>query len=191
MGAITSFFSSTAAGQTNQLGFYMNGGLSRATSGCLVTTYDITNNLVHPKLAAPVWSQNFTLGSVVTSPINLPAGLAALIEYNSDYGSDEEFGPSTRPRSRHRSRFYFGPWNTTAIDLTTANVTSAWKAGFVNDIKAAFTRLITPSGSSDIPSVVQWSPSGGWVKPISHSYLVTEPRYQRRRDDVGPKVTIT
>lgn len=64
---------------------------------------------------APIWMDSFQTPTVGTDA--LPEEVAVCLSFHSSYGLDPEFGPgrTSRPRAKHRNRFYVGPLSTAAI----------------------------------------------------------------------------
>lgn len=188
---IDAFFNTTATGAANPLKAYLSEVISSTSDDTRVEYYDITAHLDGTPAGSPIAITEF---SVIPALIqSAPDGVAAAVGYRVDYGTDVEFGPvKSRPRSRDRNRFYFGPLNLGAFSMD-ANGRCIFGHQFVTDLLAAAgTLLRLGSGSSDITQPVVWSRKNASVKhPIVSVWTDDRPDYQRRRSDPGVRSAVT
>jgi hypothetical protein len=128
---VTGYFNTRQGGMTDPLSAYISPEISRATDGCSIEIYDVTDHLDGTPAGSPISIQTFTMG-VSGSSFPLPAQIAAVVAYRAAYGPDLEKGtpevvkstesaidqgaPAThpavsRPRASDRGRLYMGPLN--------------------------------------------------------------------------------
>lgn len=182
---IDAFFNTTATGAANPLKAYLSEVVSPTSGDAQVEYYDITGHLDGTPAGSPIDIRQFSVVGGLTQ--SAPDGVAAAVGYRVDYGTDVEFGPAhSRPRSRDRNRFYFGPLNLSAFAMD-ANGRCIFSHQFVVDLLAASATLLAlGTGSSDITQPVVWSRRNAAVKqPITQLWTDDRPDYQRRRSDPG------
>jgi hypothetical protein len=180
---IVSFLNTPAGGALSAPAAYLDPVYSRGANACSIELYDITNKLNGAPAGAPVWVSYFTLAGLYAA-LPGPEGTCILIDYRSDYGTDVEYLPGQRPRSRDRNRIYFGGMLAEYQEETGTN-RCIWATRVITDFSLALVALNTSAGTSDVPTWVQWSRKNASVKPITHIQLQDAPRYQRRRADSG------
>jgi hypothetical protein len=162
---------------------------SRATNSSQIELYDITAHLNGSPAGSPVSIANFTLGAASTTYNYGPEGCALLVSFRKDYGTDVEFGPGTRPRSRDRNRFYIPVCvGTMQAEPTTSR--TIWTAQAETDFSGNIAGLYAASGTTDKPTWVQWSRKNAAVGNIVSAWYEDCPRYQRRRPDPGNKIPV-
>lgn len=190
-GYITTFLSSTVTGQTNSIGSYMDNSLDRSSGVAQIEYYDITAHLNGTPAGSPIGIQSTAVGNAHSGSNPLPAQCSVVVGYRADYGTDVEFGPGTRPRSRDRNRFYLGPMNSTTIQADGTTGAAKLSPFFLADLVPAIEALMTQrSGGTDNNAMVVWSRKNAAVKDIvaaeTRSFLAT----QRRRVDLSPRVSL-
>lgn len=181
---ITRFFTSVISPNTQAIGAYMSAVMSRAVNACTIELFDITAHLNGSPAGAPVAIQQFTLPTTVGGG-GFPEGCAMLVGYRSAYGTDVEFVPGSRPRSRDRNRFYLGPLAGAMTSSESGTNRTIWTPAYLGYFKVALSDLQSSAGTSDVPTWVQWSRKNASVKPITNMWIEDAPRYQRRRVDSG------
>lgn len=186
--ACQDFIQDTPPGGSHIPGAYLSTEVDRSTNAGTVTYYDITGHLDGSPAGAPIHMATFTVPAAIeTDSGNLPAGIAAVVSYRADYGSDVEFGTHIRPRARDRNRFYFGPLSNTlrAQDSTTHRPKLA--SVFVADMLLALKALSTlREGFPNQMQLVVWSRAAAAVKLANTAWMDDRFDYQRRRSDPTP-----
>lgn len=189
--AIAGFLNNVATGATSAPAHYLSQELSRATNTILVECYDITGVLGGGPMGSPVDVREFQLADLATGN-PLPAGISCAVEYRAEYGTDVEFGPGTRPRSRDRNRFYFGPLNTNTIAYDATSHRPYFTAAFIGDIQKSLHDLSELNNGEDNQcSLVVWSRKNASVKHAAYVTMDDRPDYQRRRSDPSPATRVT
>lgn len=195
-------FNVVGSGASLPIASYLHPALDGGTNHCTIKVYDITSHLDGSNIGAPVASGSWTLAA--PSGEAMPEGLAAVVSYRADYGTDVEFsGPraegagGTRPRSRDRNRHYFGPLNTRGfVQPSTANRVT-FSASMINDLLADTKQVevIVDTGFGGVPGLPDqwnlqvWSRKGAAVKPVAEYWMDDRPDYQRRRSDAPGQKT--
>lgn len=148
---IEAFYNVTPTGGTHPLAFYMSGALSRAVRP-VIRHYNLDGHLDGSPHGSPVrvtnWGSN--LGSVGGTQL-LPGECAGVITFVADLTGIPEFGPGTRPRSRHRGRIYLGPLTNAALSVSSNR--AILDPTFVQDAGKAALELIGPAD----PLLQVWS----------------------------------
>jgi hypothetical protein len=129
---------------------------------------------------------------MATATYDLPEGVAAAITMQAPYGTDVEYAPGARPRSRDRGRFYFGPLNQQCL-LKEADGSSSWTIPFKNCMTQWLKVLnaFTSTAHSVNFLLGVWSRQNAIIKSLAEGWLDDRPDYQRRRAGVeGSKQTI-
>lgn len=189
--AIADFLNNTAGGASAAPAHYLSQELSRAVGSILVECYDITAVLGGGAMGSPVDVREFQLADLASGN-PLPAGVACAVEYRAEYGTDVEFGPGTRPRSRDRNRFYFGPLNTNAIAYDSTSHRPFLTSQFITDISKSLHDLSELNNGEDNQcSLVVWSRKNASVKHAAWVTMDNRPDYQRRRSDPSPATRVT
>jgi hypothetical protein len=162
---------------------------SRVANASTIEMYDITAHLNGSPAGSPVNITHFTLGAATTGANYGPEGCALLVSFRSDYGTDVEFAPGARPRSRDRNRFYI-PVLVGCFTGEASTNRTIWTSQAATDFTASIQELFAYSGTSDVPVWVQWSRKNASVKNIASIWFEDCPRYQRRRPDPGNKLVV-
>lgn len=180
---LATFINTTAAGASAAMKAYLGQQIDNGTNVASISIYDITAHLDGSPAGGPIDVSNFTANvPEVLQP--LPQGVAAVISYRADYGSDVEFGAGSRPRARDRNRFYLGPLNVNAITTESATGRCRLDVQFMTDITHAVSTLMSITESAgDTTTMVVWSRKNAGVKGITHGWVDQRPGYQRRRSD--------
>lgn len=183
---VAAFYTTAAPLSSLAIGAYFGTQIDRGSNHCTLTAYDITGHLNGTPHGSPVAASTFTCPAASTGG-SWPMGVAACLSWRADYGTDVEFGPGTRPRSRDRNRIYLGPLNTAAQtqDATTHRVELS--AGFINDcLQAAFvlSEVVDETGADWVWQV--WSRVNAGTKLPTEAFMDNRPDYQRRRSDPAP-----
>lgn len=179
------FLNAVPTGGSSAICSYISSVMNRTASQLTYEYYDITSHLNGSPHGSPIAIVHKTLGAAASQPY--AEGVAATISFRSDYGTDVEFGPGTRPRSRDRNRVYIGPLETGAFtaDLTTHRVKLATQ--FMTDCLAAIVALsatVDPGGLNW--NLRQWSRRSALLKLPTVAWMDDRPDYQRRRSDPNP-----
>lgn len=95
-------------GTSASIGSRLGAQLSR-TANPVMRLYDITGHLTGTPAGSPVRVSPLANLPGASDPNLLPTEVAACLSFRSDYLSDPEFAPGTRPRARDRGRIYIGP----------------------------------------------------------------------------------
>lgn len=189
--AIASMINSVALGAVNAPQHYLSPELNRSALACETEFYDITAVLGGGAFGSPVNIHTWTLGGD-HSATALPAGVACAVEYRAEYGTDVEFGPGTRPRSRDRNRFYLGPLATACLAYDSTTYRPHFSAQFITDIQAAVHDIsLLNNGEDNQSSLVVWSRKNAGIKHAKYCVMDDRPDYQRRRSDPTPGSRVT
>lgn len=113
--ALIAFYNTVPSGH-NAIAGVIGPTISRASLACFMKSYNIGGHLDGSPHGSPFRSIAWTLGAMVAGAKPLPTEVAAAITFHSDYGSDPEFAPGTRPRARDRGRVYIGPLTQSVVD---------------------------------------------------------------------------
>lgn len=178
--ALLAFYNTAGTGGTNAIGKYLSGALSRSIKP-VVRHYDVTAHLAGTAAGSPVRVSD--LADFLTTPIatnNLPNEVSVSLSFASDYGSDVEFAPGSRPRSRDRGRVYLGPLTLGAVATNGTTGRCFVEAGFQADIVAAASDLLT---DADTQWSV-WTRRGAAFKQVTRLWVDDEFDTQRRRGGV-------
>lgn len=181
------FYNNAGTGGTNEVAKYLGKQLDRGNSHALIQAYDITGHLDGSPHGSPVAQANWTLNPAAASS-TIPSGCAVAVSWRSDYGTDVEFGPGTRPRSRDRNRVYLGPINSTALTEDGTTFRCKVNPNFVTDALAALFDLSLVTAETGDDWVLQtWSRKNAGTKLAVEGFMDDRPDYQRRRSDPGNK----
>jgi len=179
----------------NALNYYLSPVLDRGVNHCLIEVYDISTHLDGSPHGGPVDAGNWTLPTAGPGT-GYVEGVAVAFSYQAEYGSDVEFAPGARPRSRDRNRHYLGPLSSTAITAGTVSSRALVSTGFISDALAnlAGAYYVNSSGISRTLSVgdwqlSQWSRKNALMKPVVELWVDDRPDYQRRRSDAPGRKT--
>jgi hypothetical protein len=181
---IANFYGSIGPGMTRPLSDYMGEAVIRTASAHVVKYYDLD-----VPGSAPVYVSNFSIpapsGLNTAERQALPEECSVCLSYRSDYGGAVEKSGSTRPRSRHRGRIYFGPLNASTIEpsFTLARP----KSVMLSNLRvSAQLRLSTP-----LPGI-EWcqdSPTDGVLRTIIE--VSTDDAFDtQRRRGVKPQLRV-
>lgn len=162
---------------------WLSGTVSRAANSATATAYDITAALGGGRKGSPVAGITFAPSTVSGGFAQMPEGVCVVTTLQAAYGSDVEFGPGTRPRSRDRGRIYFGPVNSQAIDVESTTNRAITKLTCRNDLLGMVKYLsnIPPSGVGINWILGVWSRRNALIKPLVEAWVDDRPDYQRRR----------
>lgn len=184
--ACIAFINTAGTGGANAIANYLHRVLNTGTNLSTVEVYDITGHLDGSPAGSPVAIVNFTLGTPAAHA-GIPEGCAATVSFRADYGTDVEFGPGTRPRSRDRNRVYVGPLNNAAIvDDVTTNRTMFASAFMTDALAALFDLSDTHTSGGEDWDLVVWSRVNAGVKTPILGFMDPRVDYQRRRSDPDP-----
>ena len=203
--ACIAFINTAASGASFALAKYIGPTVDFGTNHASVYQYDITGHENGSSHGSPILITNWTVANLGTvGP--MPEGVSACISYQSAYGTDVEFGPSsaiptppdiiadygasathtgrTRPRSRDRNRLYLGPLNTNAFANEATTNRTIFSTAFITDCLAALFALgdISEAGTPTWALRV-WSRRDAAVKLVTEAWMDDRPDYQRRRSD--------
>jgi len=138
--ALQSFYNDDTGGMDNSLATYLAPCISRAELP-VVKHYVLDGNLDGSAHGSPVRIDEFTSLDATGAATGLPAEVACCLSFHGSFGTDPEFGPGTRPRSRDRGRIYFGPL-ITGVSITDGTTGRVVPAGtFIADLIIAGQRL--------------------------------------------------
>jgi len=183
---LENFLNVAAGTAVHPICYHISKVMSRGSGASTIEAYDITTHLDGSAAGSPVAMTTFTLGNAGTG-FSLPEGLAIAISYRSDYGTDVEFGPGTRPRSRDRGRLYIGPLTSDVVDFDTTTFRSRILAQVVTDFQQAMFALsssVTAGGDEWV--LRQWSRKNAAIKLPTECFMDNRFDYQRRRSDPAP-----
>lgn len=191
LGAFTAtFYNTKFTGQTQAVGYYM-GTAVNVGAGIEYSVYDITNALSKgQKMGAPLAQGGIAWGTYAPSQQGIGEGVAAVLSFRRDYGSDVEFVRDStgkviaRPRMQDRGRIYLGPLGNTAITMDTTTHRTKLAAAFLTDYLIAFNKTNTSTANGTVKfHLSQWSKVKGNVADITQVWCDDRPDYQRRRAD--------
>lgn len=185
--ALTAFYNTTTGSMVESVASYMSSEVSPAANAAEIEYYDITSHLNGSPAGSPVAIANFTMTPSAGSS-NFPAGVAATLSYRADYGTDVEFLPGSRPRSRDRNRIYIGPLSAGCTTPDAITKRPHFTVQFMNDLLLAFTNL---SGTHGGWNMRVWTRKGAALKLPTQAYMDNRPDYQRRRSDPTPGTKVT
>lgn len=181
--AVSSSFGHVYTGMTNALATYLGKQVSRSSNSASTEIYDITAHLDGTPHGSPVAAHSFTPSNAGTDN-GVPSGVAAAISFRSDYGSAVEFGPGTRPRSRLRNRFYWGPLVSSVLTQESTTNRVVFTNGFMQDATlyvAGVAELLV--GGVSGWKLQTWSRKNATTEDVIESWMDDRPDYQRRRSD--------
>lgn len=193
---------------------YLAASISRASNSATVTVYDITTVLDGTAHGSPVAIVAFNPDAPVNNN-SYPEGVAAVVSWRSPYGTAVEFGPvsaiptpsdiqtdygasathqgRTRPRSRLRNRFYWGPLNSGAFAIESVTNRCVLSSGFLSDMTkwmsgqgAEIIKSGTPPTNWDLQT---WSRRNATTANAFTTHMDDAPDYQRRRRDPSTVIT--
>jgi hypothetical protein len=185
--AMTQFFNVAGTGGAHALSTYISPVMSRGGNAVEIELYDITGHLDGTPHGSPIGISNFTLGSPLGGTTLLPEGVAATISFQAAYGTDVEFGPGTRPRSRDRNRVYIPALMSNAVMADPVTSRCKFTPAFITDCLAALYNLSqTHTFPPDSWNLRVWSRKNAGIKVPSEGWMDDRPDYQRRRTDQNP-----
>lgn len=183
---LIAFLNTLWGSQVNTMASYISPSASRGTNASELVAYDIANALGSGELAgSPYTVVPFTLGAAAAYQ-GLPEQVCQVLSWRANYGSDPEFGTSTRPRADDRNRMYFGPLhvNTTTTD-TESPSRIIFTPGFLNDsykaIEGVYGALFPGTITSYAWELLAWSRKLAAVKVATEYSAQNLPTTQRRR----------
>jgi hypothetical protein len=182
VGHVTASLLAVPAGATNKPITYLSSVLTASTTGGKYEVYDVTAHLDGSVAGSPVLIGSFsTVGLGVSSGI--PEGCALTVTLQAPYGTDVEFAPGTRPRSRDRGRIYFGPLANGAAFTTDTNARTVPSTAIRTDlcqwIKAI--NVYTTAPHSIPYNLTVWSRKNHLMKSLQEVWVDDRFDYQRRR----------
>lgn len=187
--AIQHFYTVAASGG---FAFYPKMSYSvNGAAGLQWTAYDITTHLNGSPHGAPINSGTYALSGMGAPTQPMPEGVAAVLSFRRDYGTDVEFirDPVThkviaRPRGQDRGRMYLGPLNYTNMELAPTTNRTRFLASFCNGIIAQLNASLTITDSgSNVWKFSHWSKKKASVANVVQIWADDRPDYQRRRTD--------
>ena len=183
---VQKFWTTAGTGGTNAVQHYLSPVVDPSVNHATTEIYNITAHLDGSAHGSPITMTDFT---ITPSAFNsLPEGVAATVSFRADYGTDVEFGPGTRPRSRDRNRVYIGPLANVSTENDPTSFRCRFKAQFITDCLAALFDL-SSSVTDDTGNewVLQvWSRKNAATKLPTTGWMDDRPDYQRRRSDPNP-----
>lgn len=178
---VTTKITNPAIGAGSSLTAYWNKVIGRTANTGQILAYDVTGHLTGTPYGSPVASGVFT-PSPVLSAGSFPEGCCIVVTFQAPYGSDVEFGPGSRPRSRDRGRVYFGPVYPGILGANADNSSNILAAS-ITDMLANFHGLTTVTDGALTWLLCVWSRKNGIMKPLSELWCDNRVDYQRRRSD--------
>lgn len=182
---------------TNPPSYYMSHAINPAAQKCWLDAFDISQHLDGSPHGSPIATQTFTSASTASASSGVPDGVALAVTLRAPYGSDPEFGPTppppghpSRPRSRDRGRFFFGPLTPQAITLDSGTQRTKASPSFMQDILQWVHAIATVTSTAGaIWDLGVWSRVAAVVKAIIEAQIDDRPDYQRRRADQSGFIT--
>lgn len=190
-GFINNFYNTLASGATARLITYMAQSLNKSAP-MSYTCYNITGHLDGSAHGAPIWQNTQPLTNPVNSSATtaIPEGVAAVLSFRRDYGTDVEFIRDSagkvigRPRGQDRGRIFFGPLDPTALARQATTLRCTLSNPFMTDIGKAWDSISTFSDSASAAwHLAQWSRKKASAADIVQVWIDDRPDYQRRRSD--------
>lgn len=130
---VAEFYTTMPGENFRALGAYLGSSISRAASGCVVKTYDITDKLLAvpdpetgrpkpPPHGSPKYVAGFTMPAVADAQ-NVPSQIACALTLRGRTALTElvEDG-NERPRQQHSGRLFLGPFNEAAVEYAANGV---------------------------------------------------------------------
>lgn len=115
---------------------------------------------------------------VAASASALPAEVACVLSFHSEYNLSAEFAPGARPRARKRGRLFIGPLNQST--LTTSSLRAIPAPAFTTRLADAGARL----RDADLQAKwAVWSRTAGTMFPVTGLWVDDEFDTQRRRGE--------
>jgi hypothetical protein len=176
--AITDFYNTTGALSGDKVATWLGSSVSRAVDGVTVKLYDISAHLNGSAHGSPVAISHFTLAAGVGD--GLPDEVACALSFHSAYGSDAEFAPGSRPRSRDRGRVYIGPLTDQAIHVNTTTNEIMLVQALRTTVAEAANRLKGMSANWSV-----WSRRRAAIAPVVAGWVDDRFDSQRRRGDAA------
>jgi hypothetical protein len=185
------FYATHFTGQSATLGTYFNQSHDLFGQGITIKTYDLTSHLGGTPTGPPITSVTTIPAIAVTDSNPIPDGCCAALSYRADYGTAPEFvrDPVThkvtaRPRSRYRSRSYFGPVAVHSLLTDSTTKRTKFSSTFLNDALLALKGIARlTDAASNIWQLVVHSKKDATVRPAIAAWADDRPDYQRRRAD--------
>jgi len=187
--ALEAFYNTVATGASQYLATYLAPSMDNGAGHSSMTAYDITSHLDGTPHGAPVALHSWTCNSPGSAAGGrcVPEGTCIVLSFRGDYGTDVEFAPGARPRSRDRGRIYFGPASQNCLQFDATTSRTEVSAPFTTDSLAAMFALSATHSSGAVSyNWRQWSRKDAAVHLITELYLDDRPDYQRRRTDPDP-----
>lgn len=179
---LTAFFNTNVTGTSVNVAQFMSSAISR-TVAPIFRHYNLDGHLNGSAHGSPVRTNPMALLAAPTSgSVNLPSEVAACMSFSADYGTDAEFSPTARPRSRDRGRVFIGPLNTSAIDEDITTKRAHLISSFKDTLGGAGARLMN-AHSTDASAWVVWSRKNAAVKDVTSIQVDDAFDTQRRRGE--------
>lgn len=177
------------SGATNAATHYLSPVVSSGANSAMINAYDVSSHLDGTPHGSPVTGTSFTPNMGIVSS-SWPEGVCCAVTLQAPYGTDVEFAPAARPRSRDRGRFYFGPLITACGQQEATTNRIRLINPFVTDmlltVKSLFS--ITTAGSITYQLGV-WSRKNMGFKPPFQCWIDDRPDYVRLRADQAAQKT--
>ena len=177
---LVNFFTTPGSGGTHAIRYYLGTNVNQGTNACSYKVYDVTGHLNGSPAGSPVAVGEWTMGATGIEP-NLPTGSAAVLSWKANYGSDVEFAPGARPRSRDRNRCYIGALGGQCFDYEATTNSPKLTSAFRTDAMAALFDLADLGPGKWALRV--WSRKNAGVKLVETIFMDDRIDYQRRRSD--------
>lgn len=180
--AFTEFFNTNVGTTSLAIATLISPSISR-TVNPTVRQYDITGHLDGTPHGSPVHigsPSNLTAAASGNAP--LPAEVAIVMSMHSNYGTDVEFAPASRPRARDRGRVFVGPLNAVVITEDTTTHKAIVGQNIRDCIGGAGQRLAETLATDGMQLMV-WSRKDAATKPVSVVSVDDAFDTQRRRGE--------
>lgn len=175
--AIEDFYNLEDATVDLAIGKHMSPAISRIALP-VVRHYFMDGHLNGTPAGSPhridTWSANLAAASATA----LPAEVACVLSFHSEYNLSAEFAPGSRPRARKRGRLYIGPLNQST--LTTSSLRAVPAPAFTTRLADAGVRL---RDRDDVAKWAVWSRTAGTMFPVTGLWVDDEFDTQRRRGE--------
>lgn len=183
---LEAFYNVIPAGH-NAISGFLSPVISREVSAAEIRFFDLTGHLDGSAHGSPIYVVGFTVGAMVPGAEGLPSELAVVLSFRSDYASDPEFGPSSRPRARRRGRVYIGPLTKSAVEHSGVANRPAVSQGIAETIGI---RAAALRDSVDHVWCV-WSRANAALTPVITAWVDDAFDVQRRRgEDAVTRVVV-
>lgn len=168
---IADFYNRTNAPQSFGVCAQLSPAITRATNGCDMKFYNITQGVGGPGMGPPIAETKWTLGPAGVGVFPYPSEVAVTLSLsNTATGIPEHEPGGGRPKARYRGRLFIGPVCNTVGAVEGATQRLVVDPGFRDKLTLAASHVLS-AGAADSIYWCIWSRkdialryiTGGWV----------------------------